>query len=265
MMENKPGLSPASITPYLSEASRGAAIHIYPVLESTNNTAKEMAEGGCPHGTCVIADRQTAGRGRHGRDFYSPPGSGLYFSIVLYPEQLGLDVVTSVTAAAAVIVCRAIEAVGGKKAQIKWVNDVLMDGKKVCGILVEAGPAQENGVVQWMVVGIGVNITTRDFPQELQATAGAVFGEDDEPAAAQSRLVGELMNRLLAPGTLADSGIFAEYNERLMLLGRSVTVHAPDGDYGAVVRGIEDDYRLIVERADGSVERLSFGEVSLRL
>ena len=265
MTESKPILSPESIAPYLNEIGRGSVIHVYPVLESTNSTAKEMAMGGCPHGSCVIANRQTAGRGRRGRGFYSPPGSGLYFSILLCTEQLGLEAISTVTAAAAVLVCRAIEAVSGRRAQIKWVNDVLMEGKKVCGILAEAGPARENGEAAWVVVGIGINITTRDFPQELRTTAGSVFGENDEPTAVQSRLAGELINRLLAPGALTDSGIFTEYKERLMLIERCVTVHAPAGDYSAVVRGLEADYKLIVEKADGSLERLFYEEVSLRL
>ncbi|MFQ9991902.1 biotin--[acetyl-CoA-carboxylase] ligase [Ruthenibacterium lactatiformans] len=143
-------------------------------LESTNLTAKQMAAAGAPHGTLVVADSQTAGRGRRGRSFASPPGTGLYLSMVLR-SALPMQSAVLVTSAAAVAVCRAVERAAGKRLDIKWVNDLFYRGKKCCGILTEAAADVETGGVDYLVVGIGLNLLPPEggWPEELAEIAAS--------------------------------------------------------------------------------------------
>ena len=133
-------------------------IHIYQSLASTNDTAKEMAKNGCAHGTVVIADSQTAGRGRFNRQFYSPGSTGLYMSIVIDADKYALKESTLLTPFVAVIVSRVIHKVTDKKCGIKWVNDLYLEDKKVCGILTEG--IMEASKISKFVVGIGINVVS---------------------------------------------------------------------------------------------------------
>ena len=147
--------------PFCAEAvgEYPAPIYIYDTLESSNLTAKQLALAGAPHGTLVLAGQQKAGRGRLGRRFESPAGKGVYCSLLLRPALSAADAQTA-TIAAAVSVARAVKALCGLELGIKWVNDLYYQGKKVCGILTEAGTDIESGQVEWLVVGIGLNLTT---------------------------------------------------------------------------------------------------------
>ena len=187
------------IKPFLSPQSKLYAenIKIYKTLESTNKTAKEMAVAGAEHGTVIIADSQTKGRGRYSRSYFSPSG-GLYMSIILRPEVLNFENPTSVTAFAAVAVCEAIESISEKTPKIKWVNDVLIDEKKVCGILTEAVTDFESGSLDWIVLGIGINvyIKTEDFPDDLQTSATSIF-PNEKMFGVRNKLSAEIINRIL--------------------------------------------------------------------
>lgn len=268
LSEENDMLSVQGITPLLSETARPFAqdLHVHDELASTNQTAKELALAGAAHGTAVIAARQSQGRGRYTRSFFSPPG-GLYMSIVLHPDKLQFAHITTVTAFAAVAVCEAIEAVSGRKPGIKWVNDIFLDGKKVCGILTEAVTDFESGCLGWIVVGIGINVTTReeDFPPELHGIAGSVFGG---PApGSRNRLAAELMNRI--PGCapmLTEAEVIARYRSRLMMLGKTVTVVQSDGtEYSALAADIDEAGHLIAETASGERRVLSSGEIRIRV
>ena len=213
--------------------------------DSTNRVAKELARQGAPHGTAVLAERQTAGRGRLGRSFFSPEG-GLYLSVILYPQCPPEDRAL-MTPMAAVAVCRALEQVCGISPGIKWVNDLYLGGKKLCGILCE-------GCGDAVIVGIGLNLYTPEggFPAEIPATAL------DVPVGRRA-LAEAIRQQLLQPGEF-----LAEYRERCLLLGKTVTVHPVAGEpYAARAVEIDDRCRLVVESCRGR-EALDSGEVSVR-
>lgn len=257
-------LSVQGITPYLTDG-RQMDIHIFDSLESTNRTAKEMAVAGALHGTVIIADCQTAGRGRHNRSFYSPAGKGLYMSMILHPSQFRLDTPTLITALCAVAVCRAVEAVCERSPQIKWVNDLFLDGKKICGILTEAVTDFESGTIEWIVVGIGINLTTQedDFPVELRETAGALFA-GAPLGATRNRLAAQIIEQVLALESVSRTELLADYKQRLFMLGELVTVLDAKGPYRALAVDIDDAGRLIVKTENGKTVVLSAGEIRIQ-
>lgn len=209
------------------------------VTDSTSERAKALAPQ-APHGLLVTATEQTAGHGRQGRSWSAPAGEGLLMSLVLHdwPELLPL--------AAAV----AVAETAGPGTQIKWPNDILVDGRKVAGILVEGRP-QEG----WAVLGIGVNVAVRCFPDELRDIAGSLGGTpaDVEPFLAQ--LLDALATGLAAP---AEQTI-AAWRERDALHGRAITWNGGEG----VAAGVDEQGRLVVERPDGTMTALDAGEVHL--
>ena len=155
--------------PFCAEAigDYPAPIYLYDTLESSNRTAKLLALDGAPHGTLVLTAHQSAGRGRLGRRFESPAGKGVYCSVLLRPEMPAANAQTA-TISAAVAVCRAVKKLCGLELAIKWVNDLYYQGRKVCGILTEAGTDLESGQLEWLVVGIGLNLTSTaaDWPEQ---------------------------------------------------------------------------------------------------
>jgi len=260
-------LSVQGMLPFLSDKEISDRIFIHASLESTNKTAKELAVSGCEHGTVVMADHQTAGKGRYGRGFFSPPGHGIYMSFILHPQLWHRDITpTLVTSYAAVSVCEAIETTTGKAPQIKWVNDVFLDGKKICGILTEAVTDFESGNTQWIVVGIGINFITpkTGFPEEIRSVAGSLFSEE-KPTITRNELAAIVANRMFDIGNrLGNKAMIAEYRKRLMMLGKTVIVSGGNEAFEAVAVDIDDVGRLIVKRDDGEIVMLSSGEVSVR-
>ncbi|MCL1788078.1 MAG: biotin--[acetyl-CoA-carboxylase] ligase [Defluviitaleaceae bacterium] len=241
-----------------------ARIVLYPALESTNKTAKALAAAGGAHGTVILAEQQTAGRGRFGRSFFSPPGHGIYMSLILRPAG-GLTA-TALTIRTAVCVCQAIEAFTDKTPCIKWVNDIFIGGKKICGILTEAVTGLENGHLPWMVVGIGVNVTTLpgNFPAEIQSTAGSIFGKG-QPAASRNRLAAEIINRVFDLENTCSAQALCEYKKRLMMLGKKISVTGHKELFEATALDIDDIGRLIVQKDSGEILALSSGEVSIKI
>ena len=241
-------------------------LEVYPAVTSTNTLLKARAEQGEAAGLALIAAAQTQGRGRMGRSFYSPPDSGLYLSLLLRPTAPAGEAVR-MTACAAVAVAEAIETLSGRETQIKWVNDVLVDGRKVCGILTEAALDCESGTLHYLVVGIGVNtaVPAGDFPEELRGIAGAAFPE--KLPQLRSRLAAEILDRLLDYS--ADPGgeaCFAAYEKRSLVLGRAVNLLLPGREpQPAEAIALERDYALRVRLPDGSEKTVNSGEVSLRL
>ncbi len=247
-------------------AVEGLDVRVYRSITSTNTVLKTMAEEGAPEGRCLIAGEQTAGRGRRGRSFYSPPDSGIYLSILLRPALQAADA-TSITACAAVAVAEAIESLATVNAEIKWVNDIYIDGKKVCGILTEASLDCESGQVNYLIVGIGINtrVPTSDFPEDLRSIAGSAFGEKPIPEL-RCRLAAGVLNRLMYYyGSLTDKAWFDEYRRRSLVLGMEINILAAGKEpEPAVALDLDRDFALVVRTESGELRRLNSGEVSVR-
>jgi len=239
-------------------------VQVYDTLPSTNRTAKMLAEQGAAEGTVVIAASQTEGRGRLGRTFCSPPDTGLYMSIILRPS-LPLDQVLLLTVAAAVAVCRAVEAVSDHHPQIKWVNDIYCHGRKVCGILTEASVDTQTGALDYAVLGIGINVRTPSggFPPELSTIAGALSDGADGP---DRNTVAAAVLRCFAKeyATLDRKAFVEEYRRRSMLEGCRVNVTTPLSTTEATAVCVDEACRLVVRYDDGREEALSSGDVSIR-
>ena len=239
-----------------------APIHLYDRLESSNQTAKRLALSGAPHGTLVLTNQQSAGRGRMGRKFESPAGQGIYLSLLLRADIPAADAQT-VTVSAAVAVCRAVKALCGLELSIKWVNDLYYHGKKVCGILTEAGAGLESGRLEWLVVGIGLNFTTppEAFPAELRRLAGSLFPGGPAPVS-RVALAAAIARELLTLCPAFDC--LEEYRARCFVPGHWVTVCTGRETYAALALSIDDAGRLVVRRENGREEALQHGEVSIR-
>ncbi len=256
-------LSEQGVRPYLNE--RIPMLVVEKEVVSTNITAKELAAKGAPHGTLVMADAQTGGRGRRGRSFSSPPGTGLYLTMILR-SGLPMECVVPMTSAAAVAVYRAIRKVCGKELSIKWVNDVYWRGKKCCGILTEAAADMESGGVDYVVVGIGLNLLEPEggFPPELRDIAGSIF-DPGEPVQ-RCRIAAEVANELLdMADALPETPFMEDYIQHNFVPGKDIFVIQNGEKRPAHARAITPDGHLVVDNPDGTTEELSFGEVSIRI
>lgn len=240
----------------------GRELVIADTLDSTNEQAKRLAANGAPDGTVVIARQQTGGKGRRGRSFFSPPGSGLYMSLLLRPdfpvEETGL--LTSLTAVA---VAEAIESLAPVSVGIKWVNDLFIGSKKLCGILTEAAMDMESGTLEYIVIGIGVNVGKTHFPPELADIATSIGNESPRPIC-RAALAAEILNRLEDRMASAGTGRFLEESRRRsIVLGKTVTVTQGSASYPARAIDIDDEGRLILETAEG-IRHLGSGEISVK-
>lgn len=257
-------VSAESILPYLKGKAKNFTLNVYQSVTSTNTIAKELAAGGAPEGTVIIAREQTEGRGRMGRTFYSPSTTGIYFSLILRPK-LSIEDSLRITTACAVAVSKAIETIAGVEAKIKWVNDIFIDDKKVCGILTEASLNFESGGLEYAVVGIGLNIVTQDFPEELKSIAGAIFKDKPKDTPVSSILVAEILNNIASTmDRLMDENHLDEYRNRSFLIGKQILVLRGNNAIPAKAIAIDEKARLVVEYEDKSIEPLSSGEVSIR-
>ncbi len=230
----------------------------YDSVDSTNHQAKLAAEQGCFGPAIFAANSQTAGRGRLGRSFYSPENTGIYFSF-LFSSAAPLAQLTAVTPAAAVATSIAIEKNTGRSPGIKWVNDLFLNGKKICGILTEAVTSEERKVR--VIVGIGINLYTADFPEEIRESAGAIGQAVDRNA-----LIAEIVNRLydffLRPENRA---FMKEYTARSIVIGKSVQLLRGEEVIKGVVLGFDADGGLLLDTGDASPRLFTGGEISLRL
>lgn len=257
-----------SLKANLPQEYKNINVEIHDTLDSTNIRAKQAALENAPHGTVVISKQQTGGRGRLGRSFFSPR-EGIYLSILVKPD-FDMSKSVLVTSAAAVAVSEAIEIISGHHAEIKWVNDIYVNNKKVCGILTEGIASFETGQIEYMVIGIGINTTVKDFPEDLKKTVGAVEG-----TYSKSALAAEVISRTLKFAETIDSCSFMPaYKEKSMVIGKNVTVYKgrykinPEDEIPGVdahVLDIDDDGGLIVLYSDGTQEKLISGEISIRL
>ena len=259
-------LSAPGIRKYLAPEYAGLPITVEEETASTNTALRALAEAGAPEGTVYIAQGQTGGRGRMGRSFFSPAGTGLYLSLLLRPTTWEPARAAQLTAAAAAAMCEAIRQVTGKEPAIKWVNDILLDGKKVCGILTEASFSMESGVLEYAVLGLGVNVYRPEggFPKELEGVAGAVLDTPGEDV--RNRIAGEFLNRFLAGYAHPEDRHFLEvYRSRSAAVGREVTVLSGGTERRAFAYGVDDACRLLVRYPDGREQALSYGEIRISI
>ncbi|MCI9126360.1 MAG: biotin--[acetyl-CoA-carboxylase] ligase [Eubacterium sp.] len=257
-------LSSFSISQYLKTK---LDIHVYPIVSSTNTVLKEMAEQGADEGTVVIAEEQSAGKGRMGKSFYSPSKTGIYVSILLRPT-ISAEESLFLTTSAAVATARAIEDVSDKTAEIKWVNDVYIDNKKVCGILTEGAFNVETGHLDYAIVGIGVNVCFPEngFPKEIQNIATAVFDKQTDSTNKRSMLIAHLLDYFMEYYNELDSKKHVkEYINRSMILGKEIVMIESKKTIPATAIDIDKKCRLKVKLEDGSTKWLSSGEVSIRI
>ena len=245
---------------------RDLDLRVYKSISSTNTVLKQLAESGAAEGTVLLAEEQTAGRGRMSRSFFSPPRSGLYMSLLLRPH-MSAQLSTRITACAAVAVAEAIEELTGCRAEIKWVNDVLVDGKKVCGILTEGSIDCESGLMHYAIVGIGINIRPPegDFPAELRQIAGALPAAPDGEDL-RCRLAAAVLDRLMdLYEQLPEGDCYEAYKSRSCLIGRQINILPLEGEpVPATAIDVEPDFSLRVRLADGTETCLSSGEGSVR-
>ncbi len=254
-------LTALELRPLLNTHDVGQVIHAYEELGSTNDRAKELADEGAEHGEVVVAETQTAGRGRRGRPWVSPPHRNLYFSVVLRPD-LPPSRAPELTLVASVAVCDALR-LAGVDAGIKWPNDVLASGKKIAGILTEL--AAEPDRVHWVVIGVGVNVNARpeDFPAALRGEATSVLIERGQPApralfaAACLTALEEWVDRHDEQGFGA---VRDAWRERNVTLGRQVSVRAGDRDVEGVAEDLDERGALLV-RTRAGLERITSGDV----
>ena len=259
-------LSPQGIRKFLKPEYRDLDLTVLPTAPSTNALVREKANQGCPEGCVVIACEQIAGRGRYGRQFFSPADTGVYLSLLLRPTAYSPQQATCLTAAAAAAMCQAIKAVTGQRPGIKWVNDIFLHGKKVCGILTEAAVSLETGSLDYMVLGAGVNLYPPEegFPEDIQSIAGSVL--EHRTPDAKNRLVGEFLNRFWDFYTHPERKVYLEdYRARSLAIGRNVTVLSNGQAVSAYAYGIDDDFRLLVRYGSGETEALSYGEIRIQL
>lgn len=258
-------LSVAGIKLFLQDQKLAENIVLQKIVDSTNQVAKKIAIDGNADKTIVLAEEQTAGKGRLGRSFFSPSAKGIYLSIVLKPN-LNLENATLITTATAVAVCQAIEKVAQVKAEIKWVNDVLVKRKKVCGILTEAVLDFESGNIDYVIVGIGINFNNKkkDFPEDVQKVAGSVFS-GDAGSVTRNQLVAEVVNMFFAVMEKVGDGKFMEeYKKRSVVLNQHVEFLDKNEMIAATAIDIDNGGELVVRLENGEIRSLNSGEVSVK-
>jgi len=247
----------------LLSTAQHCRVEVYDLLPSTNLALKERTDEST--GLVIVADHQSAGIGRLGRNFHSPEGTGLYFSLLIKLGGKQIDP-AKITAMAAVAVCRAIESVLPLSVRIKWVNDIFLGEKKVCGILAQGIADVERGGLSAVILGIGVNVyePLEGFPKELRKIAAALTLQKQEDL--RNRLLAAILNEFFAfyEGK-TDADAVLEYRKYCFLQGMHVMVHTPRDIRPATVLDVDDEYHLVVRFEDDHViSHLHAGEISIR-
>lgn len=243
----------------------GHPVKFYDAVDSTNLRAMQEAESGAPEGTLIVADMQTTGRGRRGRSWQSPAGTNVYFTLILRPEYKP-EKASMVTLVMALAVAEGIEAACGLQTQIKWPNDVVANGRKVCGILTEM--CAERDSVQHIVSGAGINVGLQTFAPELAEKATSLQAECGVRVSRASLIVHVMKAFEKYYGRFQDtldlSEVREKYESLLVNRDREVRVLDPRGDFAGVSRGINNAGELLVELPDGKLVTVYAGEVSVR-
>ncbi len=247
--------------------STPSKFYFFDEIDSTNEELKRRSFDGAPHGTLAVANRQTAGKGRMGRSFYSPADTGIYMSILLRPE-VEFSEGLLITSAASVAVCRAIEKVTDVSCEIKWVNDICINGKKICGILAEAVMSAGDKIPESIVLGIGINVNTADFPEEVRSRAGALVEGD------RTTLDTDSLRSAVAAGVydevtdiykdMLSRRFIEEYRRRSNVIGKQIRYGSGNSFQTGTAIDIDNNGGLIVRTEEGSTITLSTGEISVR-
>jgi len=242
-------------------------VHWFNTIESTNDTAKTMAQQGAPHGTVLVAGAQTKGRGRMGRSFSSPADKGVYLSVILRPNVPAQELL-HLTCAAAVAMCDAVEETSGHRPGIKWINDLILHNKKLGGILTELSVDSKTGLVRYAVVGVGINCLQQqeDFPPDIQDTAISLKMATGKPVS-RPHLAAAMIRAFMK----MDAGLLAEqqsvmdsYRNNCITLGREVILMRGDDTVHATALDVENSGALLVQYSDGTTARVQSGEARVR-
>lgn len=240
--------------------------HYLPEVDSTNDRLKILAAQGTPHGTAVITDHQTGGHGRRGRSFLSPPGVGIYLSMLLRPECPPANLM-HLTCAVGVAMCDAIEKAAGFRPGIKWTNDLVSDRRKLGGILTELR-LDRNGNVDYAIIGIGINCCQReaDFPEEIRTVAGSLSMVTGAPVDRARLAAAELeaLHRMSTDLLPRKAQIMAQYRKDCITLGQEISLVRGEEVRHGLAQDIDEDGALIVRFPDGHTEAVNSGEVSVR-
>ena len=265
LVEGADVITQAELASMLHTQWIGTRLEYFDETDSTNIRARKLAEEGAPHGTLVVADRQTAGKGRRGRSWVSPAGTGIWMSMVLRPSMAPMSA-SMLTLIAGLAVVKGVKESTGLEAMIKWPNDAVLNGKKICGILTEMSTEVE--CIRYVIPGIGINVNIDDFPEEIRDKATSLKLE-----------AGRNIKRSPVIAAVADSfeyyydifmktsnmsGLKDDYNKALVNKDREVLVLDPRGQYKGRALGIDDEGSLLVRQEDGNVSAVISGEVSVR-
>lgn len=265
LLESPDVLTRAEISQGLDTRWLGRTLYDYEVTDSTNIRARLLAEEGAPEGTVAVADRQSAGRGSRGRSWESPGGCGIFMSAVLRPDIPPVRA-SMVTLTAAYSIAKVLREGYGLDVKIKWPNDIVLNRKKLAGILTEM--SSESDFIYHIVTGIGINVNMESFPEELSDKATSLRMETGRRFG-RAALTAEILNRLERDYERfvrdQDLGfLMKEYNEMLINRDQEVRLLQRGQAGGGIARGINSMGALLVERADGSLEEVFSGEVSVR-
>ena len=258
-------ISAEEVKSLLDTCWAGQEIAYYSLIDSTNNKAKKLAEEGAAHGTLVIADEQNGGRGRRGRSWETPPKSSIAMTLIVRPD-LPPEKASMLTLVMGMAVASACRSLLDLPAGIKWPNDVVLDGKKICGILTEMS-AEMDGI-HYLVIGTGINVNMNEFPEQIRQTATSLSLEAGHPVNRAEvicrcmKYFEQYYEMFMERQDL--SALREAYNGMLVNMDREVRVLEPGNTYSGITRGINDRGELLVEKEDHTVERVFAGEVSVR-
>lgn len=243
----------------------GNQIEILNTIDSTNNYLKLKAQNGASEGLVVLAEQQTCGKGRKDKNFFSPAKTSIYMSILLKPK---IQIISFITIAAAISVVEAIYNITGIKTSIKWVNDVLYKNLKLCGILTEASIEAESGDINYVVLGIGINVKKIDFPDDIKIIATSLENITSNDYS-RNKLAGELLTQLEKNYNKLISNNKTElintYKNYLSMLGKEITVIESNNTYKAKALDIDDNAYLIIELLSGQIKKINCGEISIKI
>ena len=265
LLEESDVLTETEIQEKLHTTVMGKNLICYKETGSTNNDAKRMAEEGAPHGTMIVADMQTGGRGRRGREWKSAPGESIAMTLLLRPEILPENA-SMLTLVGAMALTDAIDSLTTSSCRIKWPNDIVLNEKKLCGILTEM--STEVDYIQYVVIGIGVNANQTEFPEEIREIATSIYLEEGKKinrAAIVAKYLEEFEKYYdIFQKTQDMSGLIDQYNQILVNRDRTVRVLDPKGEFTGTALGIDERGELLVQTDDGAVVKVYAGEVSVR-
>lgn len=254
-----------NIGKFLQEHPWAQTIQYYDTVVSTNSMLQQQAVSGAPEGTVIFADTQSGGMGRLGRSFHSPAGAGIYMSVLLRP-QCRPEQLMHLTCAVAVATCKAIEKSAGMRVQIKWVNDLIYGHKKLAGILTKLSVDPKTGLVNWAIVGIGINCAPAAFPPQLQDIVTSlenIAGKPIDREALAAELVRQL-EKMRREMFACKAQIMAYYRQNCAVIGEDVYLIRGEERKAGRVLDVDEDGGLVVKAPDGAVYTVNSGEISLR-